>query len=458
MQVGCRKRGNPFFVLYAIIPLMIKLSIARARAFILAHPLATKYSIDGLLIMGAISLAVNNHSIFALRLGAGDYHLSLIQFLPQILNMLILIPAGLFADSLINKRRMLSGALFGAALFFILAGMSAFITVHTVYFFLGFIALANVSIAMYNLSWQAYFPEVVEESQRNAVLTFRARVTMIVSIVMPLISGGILAFVASESGKIIVHQIFYVLVGALLVANAIFLRRIKATAPAAPRRVTRAQFAAAVKSLGRNRPFVGFAAVALFFHITWHMDWTLYFIGQANYLEMNEFLLSLTGVGATLAQLLTIGFWSRQNAKHGVEKPVTYGIFGLAFCPVAMILALSVPAWMGAPVFLVANFLAHMAFATIAVSFFQCLLKVVDPKYRSLSISIYTCFIMLSNAIFPVAGVALYRTLGGNMHALRNTFIIVFFLRIAATLLWRLRIKMMQGATPDESVQSEGTA
>ena len=419
------------------------------------HPLAYKYSIDGLLIMGAISLAGNNHNIFAQRLGAGDYHLSLIQFLPQILNMLILIPAGLFADSLLNKRRMLSGALFGAAFFFVLAGMSAFITVHTIYFFLGFVALANVSVAMYNLGWQAYFPEVVGEEQRNAVLTFRARVTMIVSFIMPLLSGGILAAVAGESGKIIVHQIFYVLVGVLLMANAIFLRRIKATAPATPRRVTRAQFAEAVRSLRRNRPFVLFAAVALFFHITWHMDWTLYFIGQRNYLGMNEFLLSLTGVGGMLAQLLTIGFWSRQNAKHGVEKPVTYGILGLAGCPVAMILALTVPTWMGIPVFLVANFMAHMAFATIALSFFQCVLKVIDPKYRSLSFSIYTCFIMLSNAVMPVAGVALYRTLGGNMPALRNAFIIVFFLRIAATLLWRLRIKLNEKGAQLDGLPSE---
>jgi len=390
--------------------------------------------------MGGISLAVNNHSIFALRLGAGDFHLSMIQFLPQLLNMLLLIPAGLFADSLINKRRMLSGTLIAAACFFMLAGLAAFIPVHTVYFFLGFIALANVSNAMYNLSWQAYFPEVVKEDARNAVLTFRARITMLVSLAMPLVSGGILAAVASHEGKVMVHQLFYLLVGVLLIANALFLRKIKASAPAEPRRITRAQFGEAVGSLVKNRSYMGFAAVALFFHITWHMDWTLYFIGQANYLLMNEFLLGLTGVGATLAQLLTIGFWSRQNARHGVEKPVTYGILGLAFCPIAMIVALSVPARIGIPVFLLANFLAHMAFATIAVSFFQCLLKVIDQKYRSLSISLYTCFIMASNAVLPVIGVALYRALGGDMSALRNTFWIVFFLRIIAAALWRARI------------------
>ncbi|MCL2499702.1 MAG: MFS transporter [Defluviitaleaceae bacterium] len=438
---------------------MLKMISARIRAFAIGNPLAVRYGVDGLLIMGAISIAVNNHAIFALRMGAGDFQLSMIQFLPQILNMIFFIPAGLFADSLINKRRMLSGALIMAAAFFMMAGLSAFVTVHTVYLFLGFVAMANVCIGMYNLSWQAYFPEVVAEDRRNAVLTFRARITMIISVLMPLVSGGILASVQSHEGKVIVHQIFYAVVGLLLITNAVWLRRIKAAMPAAPKRVSGAQFKAAVKRLAGNKPFIGFGAVALFFHITWHMDWTLYFIGQANYLHMNEFLLSLTGVGATLAQLVTLAFWSRKNARYGVEKPVTFGILGLALCPIAMILALSVPARMGIPVFLAANFIAHMAFATIALNFFQCLIKVVDKEYRSLSISLYSVFIVASNAVMPVAGVALYRALGGNMYALRNTFWIVFFLRIIAALVWRLRIYVMKkGEDENGLLQGEGAS
>ncbi|MCL2605593.1 MAG: MFS transporter [Defluviitaleaceae bacterium] len=438
---------------------MLKMISARIRAFAVGNPLAVRYGVDGLLIMGAISIAVNNHAIFALRMGAGDFQLSMIQFLPQILNMIFFIPAGLFADSLINKRRMLSGALIMAAAFFMMAGLSAFVTVHTVYLFLGFVAMANVCIGMYNLSWQAYFPEVVAEDRRNAVLTFRARITMIISVLMPLVSGGILASVQSHEGKVIVHQIFYAVVGLLLITNAVWLRKIKAVMPAAPKRVSGAQFKAAVKRLAGNKPFIGFGAVALFFHITWHMDWTLYFIGQANYLHMNEFLLSLTGVGATLAQLVTLAFWSRKNARYGVEKPVTFGILGLALCPIAMILALSVPARMGIPVFLAANFIAHMAFATIALNFFQCLIKVVDKEYRSLSISLYSVFIVASNAVMPVAGVALYRVLGGNMYALRNTFWIVFFLRIIAALVWRLRIYVMKkGEDENGLLQSEGAS
>jgi MFS family permease len=438
---------------------MIRYISSRVRGFALENPLTVKYGVDGLIVFAAISIAVNNHAIFALRMGAGDFQLSMIQFLPQILNMVLLIPAGLFADSLINKRRMMSGALIMGAAFFVMAGLSAFIPVHTVYLFLGFVALGNVCNAMYNMSWQAYFPEVVAEDGRNAVLTFRARVTMIVSVLMPLVTGGVLASVQSHEGKIWVHQIFYIIIGILLVVNAVFLRRIKATMPAVPKRISGTQFKTAVKRLAKNKHFIGFAAVALFFHITWHMDWTLYFIGQANYLMMNEFLLSLTGVGATLAQLVTLAFWSRKNARYGVEKPVTFGILGLALCPIAMILALSVPARIGIVTFLIANFIAHMTFATISLNFFQCLLKVVDKEYRSLSISLYTCFIMASNAVLPVAGVAVYRALGGDMYALRYTFWIVFFLRIIAAGVWRLRIYMMKkGEENDGLLQGEAAS
>lgn len=37
-----------------------------------------------------------------------------------------------------------------------------------------------------------------------------------------------------------------------------------------------------------NRRFLGFVGVALFFYLTWHIDWTLYFIGQTQYLGMRH--------------------------------------------------------------------------------------------------------------------------------------------------------------------------
>ena len=414
--------------------------LAQARSFSAHNPIAATYAIDGLLVIGAFNLGASTNNIFALRLGAGDFHLSMLQFLPQSIILLILIPVGLFTDSLRNKGKMISIGLLASTFFFLLVAATGFIA-QPLYFFLIFLALANASVALYNVGWFGFFPEVVEEKQRNTVLTIRARMSIIASLLIPLVSGSILTAIPGEQGKIIAHQIFYVIIAVMLVSNVLHMRKVKAMNPAPPKKIRLEELKKAGSRLLKNKPFLLFAGVILFFHLTWHLDWTLYFIGQANYLHMNEFQLSLTPVGATLAQFLTLRFWSKYNQRHGVEKPLTFGIVGFALCPAAMVIATALPISIGPTAFLVMNMLAMLTSATIALNLFQCLIPVLDTEYRSFFISVYTCLITLSNAVMPLVGVAIYRGLGGDIMALRLAFGIAFTLRIVAGGLWWLRVK-----------------
>jgi len=416
----------------------------RTRHFAKANPTTVNYGIDGILVFGAMTMAANNNNLFAMRLGASDFQLSLLHFFPSLFGLLLMIPAGFFADSLKNKRHMVSGTLLMASVFFLVASLSAFIQSHTVYFFLLFVSLATTSVnGLYNLAWLAFFPEAVPEEERNTVLTFRARMTMIVSLFTPFIVGAILAAVPSEEGKIITHQIFYVVSALLIVLNALHVRRIKAILPAKPQRITRAEMKLAVRGLLGNKKFLLFTLLILFFHITWHFDWTLYFIGQATYLQMNEFMLMMAPITTTIAQLLTIKFWSKLNTKIGPEKVLTFGILGLSLNPIAMIVGTSLPAPMGMYVFVVLHFLAMLTFAIVTLNVFQCLLNVLGEEYRSFTISIYSCLMMISNAVMPLAGVALYSGLGGNLNALRIAFLIGFVMRLVAAGLWWLRVRGM---------------
>jgi MFS family permease len=74
---------------------------------------------------------------------------------------------------------------------------------------------------------------------------------------------------------------------------------------------------------------------------------------------------------------------------------------------------------------------------------FQCQLQVLDEKYRSFYLSIFACLTCLSNAVMPVAGVALYRYLGGDLNGLRHTFWLLFVLRIVAAGIWFLRWRLL---------------
>jgi MFS family permease len=159
---------------------------------------------------------------------------------------------------------------------------------------------------------------------------------------------------------------------------------------------------------------------------------------------MNEFQIGLTTLGATSAQFLTMRFWSRVNEKHGVVLPVTFGIIGLSLCPVIMIIATSLPISIAPYVFLTLHAIVSLPLAAITLNMLQCLLQVTDEEYRSFSISVYTCLVCLSNAVMPVAGIALYRALGGGRNGLRIAFAIIFALRIAAVFLWLFRFKIQK--------------
>ncbi|MDR2941035.1 MAG: hypothetical protein LBV17_00385 [Treponema sp.] len=426
----------------------------RARNFAVSNPAAMRYAMDGFFSALAVNIASNNNNLFALRLGAGDYQLSLVQFLPQIFTMLILIPGGLFAGSLHNKRRMVIGALITGSAGYLFCALSPFFrltgagnssaSAYSIYFFLVFLALAVGAVATYNISWQSFFPEVVDTQERNRVLTMRSHMDVFISIPLPLLVGTILLHTSAGSGKITVHQCFYFFAALFLILAAVNYRRIKAVRHIKPKRVSFYEIKNAVKSLLHNKQYLLFTGTAIFFYMTWHFDWTIWFIAQVNYLKMNEFQIGLTTLGATTAQFLTMRFWSRINEKHGVVLPVTFGIIGLSLCPAAMIIATGLPLSIAPYVFLILNVLVNLPLATTTLNMLQCLLQVTGEENVSFSISVYTCLVCLSNAVMPVAGVALYRALGGGINGLRLAFAIIFALRIVAACLWLLRRKWQE--------------
>jgi len=433
---------------------MFKNLPVRIGNFAGSNPVAMRYAMDGLLAALAVNILSNNNNLFALRLGAGDYQLSLVQFLPQMFTMMILVPGGIFAGSLHNKRRMVIGSLIIGVAGCLLCALSPYFRLanfandssssYSIYFFLSFLSLTAGAIAMYNISWQSFFPDVVDINERNRVLTMRAHMDVFISIPLPLLVGTVLIKAATGREKIIAHQGFYFCAALFLVLAALNYRRIKAVRHIVPKQVSFLELKNAARSLLHNKQYLLFVGTAIFFYMTWHFDWTLYFIGQVNYLKMNEFQVGLTTLGATAAQFFTMRFWSRRNEKYGVVLPVTFGILGLSLCPVAMIIALSLPAFIAPYVFLALHAIVSLPLAVITLNMLQCLLQVADEEYRSFSLSVHTCLVCLSNAVMPVAGVALYRSLGGDRNGLRIAFAIIFTLRIVAVFLWLSRYRILK--------------
>jgi len=424
--------------------------------FIKVNPLAARYIVDGLFISSAIHIAASNNNLLAIRLGANDYQLSLVQFLPQIFTLIVLIPGGLYMDSLQNKKRVVIVTLAVMMLGYLLCSLAPFAGLYSIPFFLGSLSLAVGAMALYQIAWQSFFPSVVDLKTRNQVLTLRTRVILIVNMIVPLLIGLVLVNIGNINGKIIAHQIFFLCTVLLLLLTAMNFNRFRTVRKQElPKRISLAEIQSAGKSLLQNKPFILFTFTALFFHMTWHLDWTLYFIGQVKYLGMNEFLVGLVPMSAAAIQFITLKFWSRKNERFGVVLPFTFGILGLSLCPVFMIVAVSLQIPAAPYLFIIFHMIAHIPFCAVTLNLFQCLLQVVDEKNRSFSMSVFACLLCLSNAVMPVAGVALYHALGADINGFRYTFAIIFVLRIIAAGFWLLRWRSMQVASQVDITKHE---
>ena len=402
------------------------------------------FALEGVLIMFVMNMTNMNNNLFATRLGASPTQLSLVTALPQAASMLILIPGAFFTDRLKNKRSMVIGSMTVVGTAFFLMSFISALGPYRLYGFFFLLVLSAAPFALYTSSWQAFFADVVPIERRNRDLSFRSRLTFIVGIAVPLATGFILSSISDNEGKIRTHQIFFLISAVLIVFQILTLRKIRGGVTEKPSVLTLKRLKTVSVSLAHNKRFVGFVAVALFFYISWHLDWTMFYYGQITYLESNEAWLSYANVGSALMQFFTIGLWSRINEKMGVRFTIIIGSLGLTLCPIGLLVGTALPHEIGRPVFIVLHAFFNIAFAVVQLNILQCLLQVIDLNYKTLSIAIYTVLVTLSNAVFPAVGVQIYEAFGADLAAFQKTFYIIMALRAAATFLWFLRWRMLR--------------
>ena len=397
------------------------------------------FTLEGMLITLVNNLVGNNNNIFATRLGANDLQLSLLTTIPQLVGLIVLIPGGILTDRMKNKRNMVMVSLGILTMFYALIGCVPMLPANRFTAFLILFAASVGPMTIYNVSWQAYFSDMITAKEQNHIITYRTALTFVIGIIVPFVSGTLLAAADTDDGKIRLHQIYFWIGAALLLIQIIVLNQIKGSPNASLAGPRTGQLKGVFSELLHNKKFLSYVAVAIFFYATWHIDWTLYFIGQVNYLKLNEAWLSYVNIGNAVVQFITIGFWSRLNNKYGVRFGIIFGNLGLALCPICMIVATGLPLPQGQVVFLIMNTLANITLAAINLNMMQCLLQVVPVKNKTLYISIYTVLVTLSNAFMPLVGVVLYTKLGADLNALQLMFRFIFVFRIISTGLWGLR-------------------
>ena len=383
------------------------------------------FGIEGLLFQFVYSLAAGNGigtNLYATNLGATDTQVSMVQLLSNLLAVALLLPAGILSDRTKNSKTMpVIILLFVGVMYFFYGTVPVMGEQRMVFFFL-FVSLTAGLMAIYNAIWQAFFGDVTPLADRNRVYAFRNRFVFAISTVAPILLGTILTAMPDSERKLSVLRIFFYLCGALNLLNAFVLSRIPGgrRSPEALAQIPKFSFSAfgdVFRTLLHDRRFLFYFGSIMFFYMGWHLDWTMWYIGQTQYVGLTEAQLSWYSAACAILQLLTLGIFARANEKKTVHFTFIFCVLSLMLCPLTMLVSGLAPVGLRPAVFLVLGTLVCIPQGANNLCLVKMLLEVTPEKNRSLIVSLNMAFVTLSNAVMPFVGVQLYNALGADYNA-----------------------------------------
>ena len=401
------------------------------------------FALEGVLIQYITSINNFGNNLYAMNLGASDVQIGLVQTVANLTAVLLLLPSGLVGERLRSPRTLpvFTLALMGVMYFFF--GSVPAMGEGRMTFFFVFLALTSGLLAVYNAQWQSFFGDVVAEPRdRNGVFAFRNRFMFFIGTLTPLLCGAAMSACAQSAEKLGVLRVFYYSCGAAMLIAALVLRRM----PVSDRLRVENGFSladakAALLEAAHSRAFRSFFFCILFFYLSWHIDWSMWFIAQTQYVGMTELDMSVLNALSCVGQLLTIGLFARLNQKRGVGFSLLFGIGGLVLCPVTICVCLALPPALRPGAFVVLVALLYAPQSSINLCVVQMLLSVLPERGRSFLVSLYTILVTLSNSLMPLLGVHLYTALGADARALFALNAGVFLWRLIALSLFIARYK-----------------
>lgn len=416
------------------------------------------FAIDGVLITIIQNLVWQNVNLFAQLMGATPEQLSFMTFLNQIVTVAVLFPMGIISDRVKNKRVILNGALILLMVFYLFAALTPIFGKYALYIFIPIISFGAAGRQLYTSTWNAFFKDATPEQDRNDVMAVRTRFTLILGVIVPLITGAILSSTDSDTTKVMIHQCY--IISAIFVALLLIfvLRRIKGGEVEVRTdengKKSKIDLKDAFKTITKNKQYMFFMGCLFFFYVSWQIDWTIWYVGRVEYLQLNEFWLSVSNVAGTLGQFASIGYWRKINEKKGVRFGTMFGAYGLAFASISIIVSTLIyesgQVVLAYISFMVIWFLSNLPQPVNVLNLPLCLMEVADEKYSALCISLFTILTTITNAIMPSIGVFLYNTFGANADGFRMTYVIIFFLRLCAGTLWFYRYRKLRNFKPEE--------
>ncbi|MDD4263362.1 MAG: MFS transporter [Firmicutes bacterium] len=359
--------------------------------------------------------------VLALKMGASPFQLSLMTALPNLVNVLFMVPVASYLENRNNKMPYLIGGVFFNRIGYLFLGLAAFLGFSPNVFLL-VLAMMTFPSVIAGLSYTDVVASCFPPRERGRVFGAKNAVVGLLTFVCTMIAGFFLDLIAYPYNYLIVFGIasFFGVLNTYTMSRLRVPENVKAVRKEDKESyITKLKNIFAHPTLGNE--FKKFLVTIVLVHIGFNVPsalWTIFYVEQMN---MTQFQIgNLTAISNAIIVMSSF-FWGTRVQKSGDKAVYGVSIIGIAMVAVWATLARSVFS------LYLLQVLNGFSMAAYNLAYFNILISSSDEKYRPTATATFHALIGITGVIFPTIGVWLY-----SFMTIRQIFLLSALIRFLA--------------------------
>lgn len=379
-----------------------------------------------------LSAAASFNAAYAIRLGAGDEHISYLTSIPALIAVLISIPAGKWLQNTRHKKTLLVRALAIHRAGFLVILLAPYLTFFNLNHgaIVAWILIAFMLPAQFfSIGFTSLTATVIKPGQRAAVFSFRNQIFFAVSAICSFLFGLWLEAIVFPLN----YQVMYAVSFLIALLSVFYLKKLEIpeqqrSTPATDKKQKniRKRITTLFTDFRENPEFLRFNINTFLMDFGLWAIAPLFTVYYVNQLGANESWLGLLATFGSLANILGFGLWRKIINRHGL-KPVL--LFTSLLRPIYPMVVAFFP---NLTAIIIVSAVTGLLMPGLSMSHYSLMLDATPNDKRDQFTGYYTMFQNLSVFIAPLVGTLVAQWLG-----YRVTFFVFGVMRLAGGLMWR---------------------
>lgn len=362
--------------------------------------------------------------VMALQMGASAFQLSMVTALPNLINVMFMVPLASFLERRNQKLGYCVGGILGNRVGYLFLGLTAFLGLSP-YWFLLILALMTIPGVLAGLSYTDIVAVSFPARERGKVFGAKNALVGLLTFVATMIAGRLLDNIAYPYNYLIVFS----LASTFGLINAYTMSRFRE--PIHQEQVieksdqepylTRLRKIFANPELGPQ--FKRFLASVVLVHMGFNIPaalWTIFYVEEMHMTQSQ--IGNLSAINNAIIVFFSF-YWGKKIQRSGDKSVFTISLIGISL----------VAAWAALSKSVLSLYLLQMlggfSMAAYNITYFNILLSSSEKKYRPTAVATFHVLLGLTGVICPSIGVWLF-----NFLTARQVFWLSAFIRLTAAI------------------------